>query len=72
MCFHVVRQDAASRELLISQLYLYSRENLSLVRIFIKDPYVTKLRRDEAFSIILFVAGAGGWLGHQLDCFHHG
>jgi hypothetical protein len=41
-------------------MYLYARDNIALVHIYIKDPYVTKLKRDEAFSIILFVAGAGG------------
>ncbi len=50
----------SSSVLLRNQLHLYARDNLALVRIFLRDPYVTKLKRDEAFSIILFVAGAGG------------
>ena len=41
----------------------YARANVALVQIFIKDPYVTKMKRDEAFSVILFVAGAGGLMG---------
>jgi hypothetical protein len=36
---------------------------MALVHVFVRDPYVTKLKRDEAFSVILFVAGAGGLMG---------
>ena len=52
--------------MLINQLYLYARDNIAMVHIFIKDPFVTKLKRDEAFSIILFVAGAGGEINEVL------
>ena len=57
------RTNLKARAALISQLEDYARNNVALVQIFIKEPYVTKLKRDEAFSVILFVAGAGGLMG---------
>lgn len=54
------RGSRSAERALLNQLYLYSKDNIAMVHIFIKDPFVTKLKRDEAFSIILFVAGAGG------------
>ncbi len=62
MCYCLPRRALARQ-----QLHLYARDNLALVQIFIKDPFVTKLKRDEAFSIILFVAGAGGTLSRRLE-----
>eukprot|EP00095_Tigriopus_kingsejongensis_P004041 maker-scaffold5_size1054832-snap-gene-5.11 protein:Tk04041 transcript:maker-scaffold5_size1054832-snap-gene-5.11-mRNA-1 annotation:"bursicon alpha" len=48
---------------LIDLLRRYAHENIAIVKIYIKDPFVTKLLRDEAFSVVLFVAGAGGLMG---------
>ena len=48
---------------LFNSMHAYASENVALVNIFIKDPYVTRLKRDEAFPIIVFVAGFGGLFG---------
>lgn len=44
-------------------MYLYARENLAVVNIYIKDPVVTKIRRDQKVPIIWFIANCGGILG---------
>ncbi len=41
----------------------YARDNLALVHIFIKQPVVTKILRDQRIPIIWFVANCGGILG---------
>ena len=48
---------------LLSETYHYARENVALINVYIKDPYVTRLKRDEAFPTIVFVAGFGGLFG---------
>lgn len=55
--------DPDTIEGLEENLFNYAQENVAIVNVFIKDPYVTRLRRDEAFPIINFVAGFGGLLG---------
>ena len=44
-------------------LYFYAKNNLVLVNIYIKDPVVTKIWRDEKTPVIHFVAYTGGLLG---------
>lgn len=44
-------------------MYLYARENLAKVHIYIKAPVVTKIVRDQRIPIIWFVANCGGILG---------
>ena len=50
-------------KLLRDTLYNYARENLALVNIYIKQPVVTKILRDQRVPIIWFVANCGGILG---------
>ncbi len=49
-------------------LYKYARENLALVNIYIKDPAVTKIKRDQRVPIIWFIANVGGILGLTMGC----
>ena len=44
-------------------MYLYARENLAKVHIYIQAPVVTKIVRDQRIPIIWFVANCGGILG---------
>ena len=44
-------------------LYNYARDNLALVNIYIKQPVVTKILRDQRVPLIWFVANCGGILG---------
>ena len=41
----------------------YARENLALVNVYIKDPSVTQVVRDQKVPVIWFVANIGGILG---------
>lgn len=41
----------------------YGSENLARVRIMIRNPYVTKISRDQAMTFTSYVANTGGLLG---------
>lgn len=41
----------------------YTRENVALLRIYFKDPYYTKIVRDESISLRDFIGTAGGVIG---------
>ena len=49
--------------MLIKQVYLYSRENLIKLRMYIKDPYVTRFMTQEKITQMSFVGKVGGSLG---------
>ena len=65
--FGQVKEDGdssdSSDEELLNALFLYSRENLALVNIYIKPPVVTRIMKDERIPVIWFVANCGGILG---------
>jgi len=46
----------------------YARENLALANIYIKDPAVTLIKRDQKIPVIWFVANVGGILGLTMGC----
>ena len=48
-------------------LYIYAKNNLVMVNVYIKDPVVTRIWRDEKTPIIHFVAYTGGLLGLSYD-----
>ena len=41
----------------------YTKENIAKVNIFLKDPFVQKIVREEKISLITFVGSVGGLLG---------
>ena len=41
---------------------MYARRNLALVNVYIRDPVVTRIKRDEKIPLIGFVANTGGLL----------
>ena len=47
---------------LINQVYLYSRDNLIKLQMYIKDPYVTRIMRQEEITEMSFVGNIGGSL----------
>ena len=53
---------------LIRLLHRYARENLLLANIYIKDPAVTLITRDQKIPVIWFVANVGGILGLCMGC----
>lgn len=44
-------------------LYIYAKNNLVMVNVYIKEPVVTEIYRDEKTAVIHFVAYTGGLLG---------
>ena len=44
-------------------MYQYASENLAFVHVFIQSPYVTKIQRDVAMTMISYIANMGGLLG---------
>lgn len=53
---------------LVRLLHRYAREDLLLANIYIKDPAVTMIRRDQKIPVIWFVANVGGILGLCMGC----
>ncbi|TRY76559.1 hypothetical protein TCAL_05309 [Tigriopus californicus] len=53
---------------LMSAMYAYARENLALVNVYIKDPAVTQIKRDQRIPVIWFIANVGGILGLTMGC----
>lgn len=48
---------------LLGLLHRYARENLLLANIYVKDPAVTIIKRDQKIPVIWFVANLGGIMG---------
>ena len=45
------------------EMFRYAKQNMALVNVYIKDPVVTRIKRDQKIPIIGFVANTGGLLG---------
>ena len=45
------------------EIFQYAKQNLAVVNVYIKDPVVTRIMRDQKIPIIAFVANTGGLLG---------
>jgi hypothetical protein len=52
-----------SNEHLYSFLFNYARNSMAVLKVFIKDPYYTKISKDEKMSFVSFVGNAGGLAG---------
>jgi hypothetical protein len=50
-------------DLIREELFVYAKNNLALVNVYIKDPVVTRIKRDQKIPLIGFVANTGGLLG---------
>ncbi len=50
-------------DLIREELFIYAKRNLALVNVYIKDPVVTRIKRDQKIPLIGFVANTGGLLG---------
>ena len=61
--FLLNRYSSSDHKILLKNLYNYARENLALVNIYIKEPVVTRILRDQRIPVIWFVANCGGILG---------
>jgi len=59
---------AEQKDPLTIAMYKYAKENLALVNIYIKDPAVTQIKREQKIPLIWFVANVGGILGLTMGC----
>ena len=59
------QENITAHRVVTQNLYNYARDNLAIVNIYIKQPVVTKILRDQRIPIIWFVANCGGILGKQ-------
>ena len=59
---------AEQKDPLTVAMYKYAKENLALVNIYIKDPAVTQIKREQKIPLIRFVANVGGILGLTMGC----
>ncbi len=44
-------------------LFQYASDNIAVLKVFIKDPYYTNIKKDEQMSYISFIGNAGGLVG---------
>ena len=56
-------RDDADIKALEEDIFIYAKLNLAVVNVYIKDPVVTRIMRDQKIPIIAFVANTGGLLG---------
>ena len=50
-------------QILSNYLYEYAKTNFAVLRVFIKDPFYTKIRRQEEMPRLSFMGNVGGLLG---------
>jgi hypothetical protein len=44
-------------------IFEYSKNNIAMLNIFIKDPFYSKIKREEQMTIVSFIGNAGGLMG---------
>lgn len=57
------QRDDKDVKRLEDDIFSYAKKNLAVVNVYIKDPVVTMIRRDQKIPVIAFVANTGGLLG---------
>ena len=50
-------------QILSNYLYEYAKTNFAVLRVYIKDPFYTKIKRHEEMSRLTFMGSVGGLLG---------
>ena len=58
----------SSHDLLLKELFKYTRQNIAIANIYIRPPVVTRILKDERIPLIRFVANTGGLLGLCMGC----
>jgi len=56
-------QNSSAMRNLEEDIFQYAKKNLAVVNVYIKEPVVTKIMRDQKIPVIAFVANTGGLLG---------
>ena len=55
--------DIKANPKIVNFVFKYARENVAILRIFIKDPYYTSITKDEKIPFLTFIGNTGGLLG---------
>ena len=55
--------DLEEHKEVVEFLYQYAQENLAHLKVFIKDPYYTLIKKDIEYSIASFIGTTGGLVG---------
>ncbi len=58
-----VNFDKFQNKNLQKEIFIYARNNIAKVTVFLRDPYVKKYAREEKITQITFVGTVGGLLG---------
>ena len=56
-------EDLKENKEIVDFIYDYAKENIAVVKLFIKDPYYTNIKRDRSMTSVSFLGNAGGLVG---------
>ena len=55
--------DLENNKKIVEFILKYAKENIAMVRLFVRDPYYTSIKRDVEMTLSSFLGNAGGLLG---------
>lgn len=55
--------DVKSNEKIFNFVHQYADDNIAVVKLFLRDPYYTNIKRDTEITLISFIGNTGGLLG---------
>ena len=55
--------DVNNNKKIVDFIHVYSMDNIAVVKLFIRDPYYTNVKRDVAITFTSFLGNAGGLVG---------
>ena len=56
-------QDIKNNEKIVNFIHEYAEKNIAVVKLFIRDPYYTNIKRDVEITTTSFLGNAGGLMG---------
>ena len=56
-------EDVKNNQKIVNFIHEYSQDNIAVVKLFIRDPYYTNIKRDVAMTTNSFLGNAGGLIG---------
>ena len=61
--FNPIHASIKDNAIITKHLFDYTRANVAHLKIYVKDPFYCKFKRDEQMTVISFIGNAGGLLG---------
>ena len=56
-------KDLENNKKIVDFILKYAKENIAMVRLFVRDPYYTSIKRDVEMTLSSFLGNAGGLVG---------